>query len=1196
MGIRNKSDIAAGDLIEQRYRVIAPIGAGGMGTLYRVADVGRGSDEVALKMVKLNLAGISAEELLRQFQREFQLLTQLQHPNLVQVYNYGATAGGDFFYTMEYIAGRDLAKGMQGMDLEELLPIMVQICRALGYLHAREVMHGDLKPANVLLSGAQVKIVDFGLAHDLRFEGDSPAYITPFYAAPEVGKGRSVDGRADLYSLGAMLYEGIVGETPAFMVGAERLIRMTLRERLASQTSIPAGIDEVVRRLLAKDPHQRYSSANQVIAALNLTTSSTYELETRETASSYALRARFLGRDSELDQLRDIWKQAKVGQAGLMLIGGESGVGKTRLVEELEVEVELSGARVIWGQCLEIGGSAYQPWREVLRVLLRYVESVESLDLKRVGPVLGAIMPELWSRPYMVGLSPPAELEPQAAQQRLNDAILQVLRIAAQTRPTLVVIDDAHWGDEASLEMVRYLGRVLGNHGLLVCVTYRSDEVAKAISEVDTDAHMLVELDGEPVERILLETLPAEETQQLVRSMLGLAELPAELMQRVQDTTSGNTFFVQELIRSLAEEGQVLQRTVAGWQVDQTALQTAQLPGSIQQVVWRRLEQLSEAARQVLSYAAVVGTLFWEGAIAQVGGTVAGADWVRAALSEALERELVVLRDETTFAGEREYLFAKPAMREVSYESLEQEPRRESHARVADWLMKRPDEQIDEHLGLIAEHLQGAGQIEQAVIYLRRAGEQAAAQFANAQASSFFSRALDLASTEDQAGRYTLLLAREKVYDLLGAREPQDQDLAALMDLAKILDKYSTQPEAAVHVRQSQVALRQANYYEATGDFPAAITMAQEAVRLAQEDQDVGNQSAGLVKWGEALFRQSEFDAARGQLERALGLARSAGLRQVEADSLNHLGTVYWMEGDCAEAKIYYQQALHIYRQLDNPQGESQALNNFGIACADQGDKAEGRAYFEQSLRICRQVGDRNAEAMMLHNFALACLDLGVYTEARASFEQALRIQRQTAYPVGESKTMGALGQLCRLLGDFESARRYNQQALRIAREIGSHHQLAIGMNSLGHDLFGLGRLEQAGQAYQQALSLGRRIFEEYDEHSLIVEPQASLARVALAQGNLEQALALVEQFLNQLELGMLTTAREPFWVYLSCYHVLRANQDARSESILSSAYHLLQEQAARISDEEMRYSYLENVVTHKEIINEYEQRNASLK
>ncbi|MCP4544208.1 MAG: AAA family ATPase, partial [Chloroflexi bacterium] len=215
---------------------------------------------------------------------------------------------------------------------------------------------------------------------------------------------------------------------------------------------------------------------------------------------------------------------------------GEGGVGKTRLMEEFKVRVEMVGTRVVWGQCVESGSSAYHPWREVLRVLMRYVESdgESGLEIKRVGPVLATILPGLWEQDYMASLTPAAELEHPAAQRRLHSAIIQALQAAAELRPTIVVIENAQWADEATLAMLDFLAHTVGQMELLVCVTYRNDEI-------DT-AHPLVKLVDERVQRIPMQTLSPEFTTDLVCSMLGLEELSALLVERVQQTTGGNAF------------------------------------------------------------------------------------------------------------------------------------------------------------------------------------------------------------------------------------------------------------------------------------------------------------------------------------------------------------------------------------------------------------------------------------------------------------------------------------------------------------------------------------------------------------------------------------------------------------------------------------------------------------------------------
>ncbi|MEW6094420.1 MAG: AAA family ATPase, partial [Chloroflexota bacterium] len=1204
-----------GERIEHRYRVLSVVGTGGMGILYRVADEARENKIIGLKTVRLDVPVAEATESVRRFQAEFQILTQLQHPNLVAVYDYGITPEGELYFTMEWVEGHDLASKLRSWEPEATFPVMVQVCRALAYLHAHGVVHGDLKPSNVLVTGDQVKIVDFGVSVEVHSSQTRARYYTPGYSAPEVKLIRPIDQRADLYSLGAMWYALLVGEPPMFMLGSEQLIQLTLQETLETQMQSPIPLSGLITRLLATSPNDRYAGADEVIAELNRVMGSAYTLETPETVRSYALRTRFVNRETEMETLRALWNQALVGKAKLALVSGEAGMGKTRLVEEFVVKAELEGVRVARGQCIKNGNIAYRPWREVLRVLMRYIEGADGVDLKQVGPIVATLLPELWQRTYMVGLTPLADLEPQAMQERLNDGIARVLRAAASLRPVVVVLEDAHWADEASLVFLDFLARLPGQAGLLVCVTYRSDETGPE--------HPLRLLAGEGVQRLSLSSLSPGVTNDLVRSMLGLRELPALLQERVQQATEGNAFFVQELIRSLAEEGVVLLRTVSGWQVDHAALRAARLPESIRQVVWRRLEQLTATTRQVLRSAAVMGSVFWEGGVRAIG-QVSRAQ-VRVALREGLEQELIREREESAFAGEREYLFASPTVREVAYESTSQEERRETHSRVAAWLMGCSDEEINEHLGLLAGHLEGAGLTEQAVTYLHRAGEQAAAQFANAEAIAYFSRALDLTPVDESARRYTLLLAREKVYDVRGEREPQSRDLAALEKLADIL---------ADDRRRAEVALRRANLADMTGDNPAAIAAAQEAITLAQAARDVYLEALSHQQWGRGLDHSKEPTPARSQYEQALALARAGQssasavepLRLVEAACLSFFGLDAFCKADYATAQTYSEEALRIYRELGDRRGELLAVNCLGAAiCETQRIQSGARGYlkalqdhFKQVLFLAHEVGDRSRESMNLNNMGHTFLLGGDYEQAKNYSKQAFDMAYEIGFPLVQGLALGSLGFIFDRLGDYAQAQEHLEKSLSILREIDQHgsegHVLAnlgllfhhlgdnqaawecsqqalhifqevgsvnqgLPLTNLGHALVGLGNLAEAADAYRQALAKWR----DMKQYETAMEPLAGLARVALAQGDLAQAQTQVEEILSHLEINTLDGTDQPFLVYLTCYRVLLANQDPRAQAILATSYRLLQEQAAKITDEVMRSTFLEKVLVNRE-------------
>ncbi len=1159
--------LEVGQLIRNRYRILEILGRGGMGTLYKASDEARDKKIIALKTVTLNVTVGERTAIIENFQREFQLLTQLHHPNLVTVYDYGITGEEELFFTMEFVRGHNLEPGPNRLAPAETIPLVIQVSRALAYLHARNIIHGDLKPANILRSEERVKLVDFGIALETRALTARASHYTPAYAAPEVQRQQLVDYRADLYSLGALWYALLVGEPPMFMTGqdTERLIHLMLQETLEGREPFPMALIPVIGRLMALRPDNRYTSANEVITAVNEATGSTYALETQETVKSYALHGQFVGREAEMQRLETSWQRALQETSRIVLIGGESGIGKSRLVEEFAIQAQLKGTQVIRGQCVEHGGSAYQPWREILRVLTHYVEESDEALVSRLGPVLATLLPELWYRPFMAQASLPVPLDPQAAQQRLNDAVVQLLERAAAFWPTILVVEDAHWADEATLALLRFLAQVPSRAGLMIMVTYRDNEVAAG--------HPLLTWRSSRLERIKLGSLSPQNITRLVRSMLGLSELPGLLVERLQQMTAGNAFFVRELILSWTESGLVLQRTVTGWQVDDNELAQVSLVESIQQVIWRRLEWLTKDARQLLQWAAVIGPTFWDGAIEQVG--LVSREWTHAHLEEAKAREFVIERETTAFDSQREYMFAKSVIRQVSYEHIPPNERRLYHNRAAAWLLAQNEEQILDHLGLIADQLEGAGQATAAVDYLEQAGQRAAAQFANVEAVDYFSRALALTAEDDYTRRYNLLLARDKVYDLESEREAQARNLARLEAAA----------EAAHNdTWRTEVLLRQTAYAVMTADYPTAIASAQAAIDLARAIEQPDREARGYLYWGQALWYQAEYEAAQAQLGQALALVGE--FSPLKAESLRDLGTVSYLQGNYAGAKSYYEQSLHLCREIGSRQGESSALNGLGIICEHQGDYARSQIYHKQSLRLCREIGFRQGMGNALVDLGNIFIDLGDYEQAREHYEQALQIYREIADRQGEGLMLGNLSLLFHQLGDNEQAQQYGHKALEIAYEVGDRSGEGYCFTYLGHALVDMDRLVEAEAAYQEALTVRR----ELREQNLVMETLAGLARVALAQGQPVQAMAPAEEIVQHLQVNTLDGTEEPFRIHLSCYQVLQANQDPRARAILKMAYDKLQKQAAGILDDRLRRSFLQNVTAHRQIVAAWEE------
>jgi predicted ATPase/class 3 adenylate cyclase len=943
-----------------------------------------------------------------------------------------------------------------------------------------------------------------------------------------------------------------------------------------------------------------------------------------------------VGREAELAQITEVLNALMAGQGRVLRIVGSAGVGKSRLAGELVQRAMAAGVRTVSGAAQSVGGETpYLAWRDIFRSLFGLQSAWPAAQqAMQMQTMLQWINPEWIARlPLLgdvLGLDIPDTPVTAAFDARLRQESLFALvgdllaRLAAQ-QPLLILIEDGHWLDEASAALIDSVGRGLAQARVLLAITHRPPD--------DPECPLLPGLNELPhAIHMALDELTPEAVRVIVTARLG-GELPPDILAMVEERSQGNPFFVEELAETLRETA-CLHMVDGRWTLA-GGVSAPALPGTIQGIVLARLDRLDEGSRLTVKVASVVGQIFEVEAVAHIRPEPETAEVLNEQLDRLAKRDLVHPERLEPQPAQR---FKHSVTREVAYGTLLYAQRRPLHRAVAGWYeaaygggdrdgdngprsAAERDRGLAPYLPLLVHHYHYAEEPGKECHYAALAGKQAAARFANVEALRYLGRALELTPETEQARRYDLLLTRERVHHLQGQREAQSQDLDALQALAESLDSEGGS------LRRAEVTLRRADYFEATGDYPAVIAAAQAAIELAGAAGDVAKEAAGYWQWGRALGRQGEYNTAKAQLESTLTRARDAQLRRLEADSLYYIGYICMHHGNYAEARNYYEQAQRIYqdigdllseaksinamallawrqadhtwaqtyfeqavrifRELGDRRDESTVLNNLGMISEEQGDPIEARAFYEQALRICREIGNRLGESHALNNLGLvSMLHQGDYSSAKAYFEQALRLCRELGNQGDESSILSSLCLLFHLVGEDEAAHEHSQQALHIAKKIGDQAIEGEALTHLGHALTGLGRLDEASKVYTAALAIRR----ELGEQTLAIETLAGLAHVSLAQGKLAEAQTQVKEILAYLETHSLTGAYEPFRIYLTCYHVLRAGQDARAGQVLATAHRLLQERADRIGDEVARRAFLENVAAHRQIVQEMQE------
>ena len=739
--------------IARRYRVKRFLGQGGRKRVYLSDDTATGT-EVAVALFDTEGVGAAIQARTR---REAEAMRKLgDHPQVVTVLDTGEEDGNPFIVS-RYMPGGDveglLAAAGGRLEVQRAVEIAADVTRALEHTHARGVVHRDLKPANVWIDDdGHARLGDFGLATtEARSRVSGGTLVgTVAYLPPEQALGEASGPQSDLYSLGALLYEMLSGQPPFPGDDAVSIISQHLHADPVPPSrhnpEVPEALDRVVLALLAKRPEERPANAaearERMLAALEEKPVEAADQPRANPLESLAGGV-FVGREPELERLRQAVDGALAGRGSLQLLVGEPGIGKTRAAEELATYARVSGARVYWGRCREDEGApAYWPWVQAIRSYARDADPVAlAWQLGAGAAEVAQLIPEVAEK---LDVEPAKGSDSEEARFRLFDSVTTLMLGAARDRPIVLVLDDLHWADEPSLLLLRFAARELASSGLLILGTYRDVELGRH----HPLARMLGEISGiEGSRRIPLKGLSVGAVERYLEMTAG-APATVGLAEAVQERTDGNPFFVGEVVRLLASEGKL---TSGGSAAE------LQIPQGVREVIGRRLDRLSDETNATLRVAAVIGRDFDEELVWRVADMQ--PEQLMTAATEAIAERLV------TDLSDGHYSFAHALVRDTLYEELSPPKRSALHERTGVAIEEICGGNVDERLGELAHHFLEAaprGDLAKAIDYAQRAGEQDMEQLAYEDAVDVYGRALEvleLMDEPDEELRCSLLLS-----------------------------------------------------------------------------------------------------------------------------------------------------------------------------------------------------------------------------------------------------------------------------------------------------------------------------------------------------------------------------------------------------------------------------------------------------
>jgi class 3 adenylate cyclase/tetratricopeptide (TPR) repeat protein len=822
---------------------------------------------------------------------------------------------------------------------------------------------------------------------------------------------------------------------------------VNLAARLMSKAP-PGGIyvSELVRRLAGRgfkwkkvEPLQLKGKANPVAAyALTGTTGARSRRVTR-----YVLP--IVGRSAELATLEERLDGTSGGRGGIVGISAEAGMGKSRLIAEFVRTTRRRGAVVAFGECQSFGTTtSYAVWREIWRTLLHVpdnvpdTEQVHALEhaLEEIDPVFVARAPLL---DVVLGITIPdtdltKSFDAELRKTSLENLLGGCLRALTPTEPCVLVLEDCHWLDPLSRDLLDVVARVVGQGRVLVVLAYRPEAALP-------QGLGLAALPG--LEELRLEALADGEMREVVTAKAAQlvgdeTDIPDALLELVVGRAQGNPFYAEELLNYVDEQ----ELDVA----DENAVRSLELPGSLHSLVLSRIDTLTEAPRRTLKVASVVGRSFRAPMLPGAYPELGTIDDVRAHLGTLLQLDLVTADRE----DDESYLFKHAVTQEVAYESLPYALRATLHGDVGRYIEGHDPDAVNRNLDLLAHHFWHGDDEPRKRLYLRRAGDAAKAAYANAAAIEYYERLAPLVEEED---RGALLLELGKVLELVGR---WDDARTVEADALAVAESAGDRRSAAwSETALAEVARKQGEFDEAT----ERLERARATFAGLGEDEGVGRV---LHLEGTLAAQRGETAVARKRYEASLEIREALGDRASIAAMLNNLGIMAEWEGDYALGLSLHERALGLYTELGDRRAIARSRMNIGMNAMHRKRAADALEAFDEAMRLNREVGDLWEVALAHHNLANAARLLGDFPEAGSQYTAGIRIYRDYGDRWALALLLEDVAVLAALTGDPQAALELLGGAEGLRDELGSprapslqaelDEQLAPARTELGED------------------------------------------------------------------------------------------------------------------------------------------------
>ncbi len=948
------------------------------------------------------------------------------------------------------------------------------------------------------------KVIDFkGYFKEIEF-GDKGGVIVAFFGAPvsfennldralecaytlqnEVGGlGKSVKFRGGLTT--GTVFTGIVG-------GEERCQYACVGNRvnLAARLMTSAGWGDIlVDEEIQKSRFFRFQAKGNIKYKGIKGPVPTFLLKGRSTKMDSAHSGQMVGRNQELDKLANrAWNMDKTGtSAGVAFIYGEAGIGKSRLTYELQKRLTSEGAfdwhicqsdqilrkpfnpfvywmRNYFDQSLE----GYSPGNlnsfesrfEDLLGALRQASNPQKQEVERelertksvLAALIGLYYPEsLWE-----------QLDARGRYQNSIQAVVNLFLAEALRQPYVLDLEDAHWLDESSEELLRTLLRNIAGYPIFVVITsrYHDDGTKPAIVP-----RQYLDEQNIPWEEYDLNFLNPESVRKLAETTLG-GTISEEFYDLLMRSSNSNPFYLQQLLEYFTES-KILVQENGQWTIKDRNIK---LSSSISAILTARIDRLSTPVKETVKTAAVIGREFEVPVLTEVikAGETFGEPFDR--IDNLLEEKIQEAQQGRIWLAmnDMRYIFRHSLLREAAYNMQMRARLRHIHLLIAEAIERLYANKLEERFVDLAFHFDRAGVEPKTCLYLEKSAEFARNNFQNKQALEFFDRLLIKLERRDEPERQIkALLEKGHVLELIGEWEDSEAAYRNAIKLANRLMDNRLLGKA--HNDLGRLLLLK-------GDYNTARSVLQVASQRFQSIDDQAGVAEVAGNLGNLYFRQGQYEEARAYFLDSIGQNPEEDSRTgTDPQIIANLGLTYMNEGDYESSILYQKEQLDNCRKINDKQGMAILSTYLGIVYLEKGDFAEALESFEMGLEICEELGNKQLTAIATGNMGLIHERRGEYEKAMAHYEHDLALCEELGDKQGTAIALGLIGHLLNIKGEFHRAIEYLQKDLMLCEELGYQKGIAKAVNTLGDVFYFTRQYERSLHFYNRAIDVTRNI------------------------------------------------------------------------------------------------------------------------